>query len=489
MDSGPFKELLKERCGLHFEEVRTAKLESAVYARMSDSCILSAAEYFQKVLKDTDEFNKLVNMVTINETYFLRERDHLKILVDRLVPELIGASPNQKIRILIAGCSTGEEPYSIMIELFEKYRNSASELVSVMAFDIDSDAVAKAMEGVYGPSSFRNMHDNIRDRYFDPVGENVFRIKDFIREPVSFRTANLYEEEFPEEFCSVDIIFYRNVSIYFDPDTQKEIFTNLARLLKKGGYLFVSATETFSHNIGVLILVEFDGSFLYHKGDIIAIEDRRQLSGSGPGPVCRTVPEKDGFSVDRLSATLHQFAGKFCPDKRASHELFDKAMSLAKDKQYEKSLAELDLLIRDEPSFVKAYILKASVLINMKRPDEACDICLKCIDFEKWCLEAYLLLGFIAKIKNENDTAIRRFKDALYIESSCWLAHFYLAEIYNLIGEKSNSCREYEITEKLLEKGDTDEHGITYFPIYFDRTQMTHLCRHNIRKLKGIQAA
>lgn len=488
MDIVPFKELLKERCGLHFEEIRTAKLERAVYDRMSDSGLMSEADYLLKTLKDADEFNKLVNLVTINETYFLRERDHLKLLVDRLIPEMLAAAQKQKIRILIAGCSTGEEPYSIMIELFEKYRNSASALVSLIGFDIDTDAIGKAIEGVYGPSSFRNMHKDIRDKYFDPAGENIFRIKDFIKEAVNLRTANLHEEEFPEEFSSVDVIFYRNVSIYFDPDTQKKIFTGLARLLKKGGYLFVSATETFSHNIGVLNLVELDGLFLYHKGDVIAIEDRRKQSRSGPEPIRAAASAKSGFSADQISATLQQFTEKFGADKRASHDLFDKALSFAKDKQYEKSIAELDRLISREPSFVKAYILKASVLINMRRLDEACDICLKCVDVEKWCLEAYLLLGLIAKMKNDNDTALRRFKDALYVESSCWLAHFYLAEIYNMIGEKSSSCREYEITEKLLEKGDTAEHGITYFPIYFDRTQMTHLCRHNITKLKGIHA-
>ncbi|MBF0328849.1 MAG: methyltransferase domain-containing protein [Nitrospirae bacterium] len=489
MDIAPFKEILKERCGLHFEEVRTAKLESAVYARMSDSGIMSTDDYLQKILHDADEFNKLVNMVTINETYFLRERAHLKLLVDRLIPEMLNAGQDQSIRILIAGCSTGEEPYSIMIELFEKYKNSASKLVSVIGFDIDTDAVGKAVEGVYGPSSFRNMHDSVRDKYFDHAGENTFRIKDFIKESVRLRVANLHEEEFPDEFSSVDIIFYRNVSIYFDTDTQKKIFTNLARLLKKGGYLFVSATETFAHNIGVLSLVELDGSFLYHKGDIIAIEDRRKRSRTISEPAPSAAPVKNNFSSGQLSAALHQFTEKFGTDKRASHDLFDKALSFAKDKQYEKAVAELDRLISHEPSFAKAYILKAGVLINMKRLDEACDSCLKCIDFEKWCLEAYLLLGFIAKIKNDNDTALRRFKDALYIESSCWLAHFYMAEIYNLIGEKNSSCREYEITEKLLEKGNTGDHGINYFPIYFDREQMTHLCRHNITKLKGIKAA
>jgi chemotaxis protein methyltransferase CheR len=131
-----------------------------------------------------------------------------------------------------------------------------------------------------------------------------------------------------------------------------------------------------------------------------------------------------------------------------------------------------------------AYALKASVLINLKELEQAERICLTCIERDPWYLEAVLLLGMIEKIRNDCDAAFRRFKEALYIQSSCWLAHFYIADIHRLWGELDRARREYAIVISLLEKKDSEDHGLMFFPLSFPIEQIVHLCRHNLAQLE-----
>ncbi|MGO9014930.1 MAG: CheR family methyltransferase [Dissulfurispiraceae bacterium] len=486
----PFKNLIRDRCGLHFEDVRTASLSEGIRNRMEQKGMSSYPNYLDCLVYDQDEFQCLVNLLTVNETYFFREPGHLQLLTDRVIPELLATKKTgDKIRIISAGCSTGEEPYSLVIAVMEKYGAAANAFCTVIGADIDGDAVCKAEKGVYNTLSFRGLSDDLRERYFEPMPGNQHRIKDFIRERVEFRRLNLLSDDYPSEFSGADVIFYRNVSIYFEPDVQKHIFTKLAGILNENGYLFVSSTETLSHNIGVLSLVEINGIFLYEKHIEICLDERRrQHAPKEKKEVVRERPERksppgNAGAAERKKA-LTSVLTRSDDRRKDSPSLFDNVLSLAKEKRYEEALEKTESLIGQDPTFVKAYSLKAGILINMKRLEEAEAVCLMGIAKDLWCLEAYLLLGLISRIRNDEESALKRFKEALYIQSSCWLAHFYLADIHASRGEVEKACREYEIVIKLLTKGDVADHGLTFFPLSFPAENMAHLCRHNLTELR-----
>ena len=286
-----------------------------------------------------------------------------------------------KIRIISAGCSTGEEPYSLVIAVMEKYGAAANAFCTVIGADIDGDAVCKAEKGVYNTLSFRGLSDDLRERYFEPMPGNQHRIKDFIRERVEFRRLNLLSDDYPSEFSGADVIFYRNVSIYFEPDVQKHIFTKLAGILNENGYLFVSSTETLSHNIGVLSLVEINGIFLYEKHIEICLDERRrQHAPKEKKEVVRERPERksppgNAGAAERKKA-LTSVLTRSDDRRKDSPSLFDDVLSLAKEKRYEEALEKTESLIGQDPTFVKAYSLKAGILINMKRLEEAEAVCL-----------------------------------------------------------------------------------------------------------------
>jgi chemotaxis protein methyltransferase CheR len=498
MELVPFKEIIKEKCGLTFEEVRTDTLADGIRSRMSSCGMVSWGDYLARLLDSEAEFTSLINLLTINETYFFREPAHLELLTNRLFPELLAArKPGDRIRILSAGCSTGEEPYSIMIALMEKYGIAIRNCVSVIGADIDSEVLGRAEQGSYNVFSFRNFPEQLRDRYFTSLGNGQYGISSAVKDCVRFQRLNLMSDAYPPDLQGVDALFFRNVSIYFDAATQKNVFGKLAGLLNETGYLFVSSTETLSHDHGILSLIEVDGVFCYRRGIELSLGERRRPpleqkpEAAAPKTKKKAAPVRPPEDVQettgpgRSSQAVPAQAGD--PERTPSPQ-FDEALALAKRKNYEEALRLLDKIEKRHPSFVKGCMLKAGILINMKLFEDAEQVCLQAIARDRWCLEGHLLLGLISKMRDDGQTALNRFKEALYIDTSCWLAHFHAAEIYAGRGELKGACREYEIVIKLLQKGTLSDHGLTFFPFAFQAEQVMHLCRHNLSKVKANSA-
>jgi chemotaxis protein methyltransferase CheR len=478
----PFKTLIKERCGFRFNDLRMYALQKGIQSRMSSLGMVSQEEYLKYLISvsDGEEFNCLVNLLTVNETYFYREPVHLGLLAEKLVPELLQTKKNgEKIRILSAGCSTGEEPYSIVMALIEKYGNSAADMFHITGVDIDSHVVSRAERGVFSSHSFRGFPEELKEKYFIKIDGSSYKIKDGLKRQVNFMVFNLLNDGYPEYLTNMDVVFYRNVSIYFESDIQRRIFEKLSELLNPKGFIIVSATETMAHNIGIMTLQEIDEVFIYRKGF-----DIDNIKRSGDKPAAPSFKSQ-------IPAPPAQVKKNFAPassqtkDKYADVDaMFEEALTLAKTKKYDEALRMIETVTAMDAGFKKAHALKAGILINLKRLDEAERLCAMRLETDRWCLESVLLLGIIAKIKEDCDSAISRFKEAIYISSSCWLAHFYLAETYRAKGDIGKSCREYEIAMNLIKKVGAEGHGLTFFPLSFPAEQIAHLCGHNLERLK-----
>ncbi len=178
----PFKDLVSQRCGLSCDGVAEANLVSALALRMKVTASQSASSYFILVSGDEDEFHELVALLTVNETYFFREPAQLTLAADILIPRLLsGRADDRPLRILSAGCSTGEEPYSLAMALREKFGESAGHLVSITAVDIDRQALASACRAEYGEFSFRVLSPELRDRHFLNKPPNRYLLSDAVR--------------------------------------------------------------------------------------------------------------------------------------------------------------------------------------------------------------------------------------------------------------------------------------------------------------------
>lgn len=270
---GQFKELLLRACGHSFNEEREQALSSAVARRMAHCQLAEAEHYYSRLQSDPAELQQLVELLTVNETYFFREPEHLRLLVENLIPELLRQRKGETLRIVCLGCATGEEPYSLAMLLENHFGPESRQQFHLVAGDIDAGVLERARQGVYGPGSFRGGTEYFRQRFFTPVGPEVtdcprsesWQLGEEIRSRVHFQQLNLLAESFPSAFQQPDVILYRNVSIYFPRPVQERIFHHLAALLKNDGLLLVGAAETMHHNLGILHLMARDSLFFFHK--------------------------------------------------------------------------------------------------------------------------------------------------------------------------------------------------------------------------------
>lgn len=493
-DLDKFKKLLLRTCGHSFENEREQALSAGLCRRMTALHIDNSQVYFALLVRDDEELLRLTELLTVNETYFFREPDHLRLMVDKLLPEFVSARNQIKVRILCAGCSTGEEPYSVAIMLRERYGADCERLFAITAVDIDSTVIAAAKQGIYGKSSFRGMDKKLLGRYFEPHEADRFLISDAVRKQISFEVVNLLGTSYPPGMQMPDIILYRNVSIYFPGPVQREIFCKLAELLAEGGCLLVGASETIHHDIGVLTLVKKDALFFYHKTPRLVFAERRTTSryaGSdrvttqplSAVPVAATKPDPRTIRTggDQQPAALRRQ-----PQKTAQADVrqrFDTAIELAHSNQHDKALAILDAIIDLDNTFEKAYCLKGSLLLGAARFDEARMVCEGILRRDALCLEAYLMLGMIARQHGDFDDAFKRFREAIYLDASCWLAHFYSAEILFVQQSWNRARSSFETALKILDSGPLKERGQEFFPLSFNAEQFIVICRHKLSLL------
>lgn len=474
----PFKELILLTCGFILEQGREQTLLQGLRTRMARRGVASLPAYHALVLRDRAELAQLVELLTVNETYFFREPDHLNLVADKLLAEILAEREQRPVRIVSAGCSTGEEPYTVAMMLRDRYGADCERLFSITGVDIDGSAVASARRGVYGKGSFRGLDPGALQRHFSPAGPGEYRVGDEVRKLVSFEVVNLLSPCYPDGMRLCDVIFYRNVSIYFPAEVQRKIFSNLAELLNEGGYLVVGATETLHHDIGVLSLVQREALFCYRKSPVrLAFAERRSERRTPPAPVSRAA-----------ASTAREWSGRTkveplprpASPTREVKGLFDTALGLACAGKEEEALELLDRVIEGDPGFGKALTLKGSLLVNGARFDEAASVCRKIVACDPLCPEGYLMLGVIARYLGDEEEALKRFREAVYLDQACWLANFYSAEILLGRGEARRAKSGYEAALRTLRSVPPRERGTAFFPLTFNAEQFMVICRHKL---------
>jgi len=249
-------QLVYDYCGLNYTN-NLSSLENKITRRLQD-LNLSIWEYIRLLEGSKSEWDPLVELLTINETYFYREEKQLAVLKDYILPNWSGNS----FKIWSAACSTGEEPYSLAIVL-----SQLGVKGQVIGTDINKRVLKVASNGVYNKRSlsFRRIPQQWLSTYFDDH-ENEYRVIEEIKELVDFKYLNLLEEQGMKGQQDYDVIFCRNVLIYFDTETIEKVVRHFYHSLKKGGYLFLGHAENISNlNIG-FETVSTQGTFYYRKG-------------------------------------------------------------------------------------------------------------------------------------------------------------------------------------------------------------------------------
>ena len=248
---GRFSKLIKEKTGIFFDLSKMYFLETRLKKRMKEREIKNFLDYL--VLLETDytdrEFKELLNEITVQETSFFRINPHFKTFSTYVMPDLISRKRNSDagfLSFLSAGCSSGQEAYSIAFSVFESKKPIPPHWdFSVVGVDISTKAIESARAGVYQNSEISRLPERIVARFFEKT-EKGFKVKDFVRNKMMFRYANLFKEEDLRVSGQFDVIFCRYVLIYLEENAKKKVIDNLFKILNPGGFLFVAPSESYN---------------------------------------------------------------------------------------------------------------------------------------------------------------------------------------------------------------------------------------------------
>ena len=259
-----FRDLIYREAGIKLSDTKKALVQARLSKRVRVLGLASYRQYHDHLVENWEsEKINFINAITTNKTEFFRENRHFEYLKDVYLPELTAMGPDE-IRIWSAGCSTGEEPYTIAMTVQEYFRGKDAVPVKILATDIDTNVLDYARDGVYNESQVDKIDPNLLRRYFDRGrGDNsgFYRVKESLKQMIYFRRQNLQDPEFPMK-KQFHIIFCRNVIIYFDKDTQRELFEKFYRYLSPRGRLFIGHSENILNITNIYALV---GNTIYRK--------------------------------------------------------------------------------------------------------------------------------------------------------------------------------------------------------------------------------
>lgn len=263
------RNLIRDNCGIYFDDNSKYILEKRLASRIKELRFQSFREYIFYLKYDKkreEEFVFIYDTITTNETYFFREDYQLKAFSEEIIFEVIkNKEKDSVIRIWSAGCSTGEEPYTIAMLLHNNKDIYNNYNIRIFGSDISQRCIKAAREAIYYQNSFRTTTEEQKRKFFDDLGNGSFRVKPHIREIVSFGHLNLLDKNKMGFLPTMDIVFCRNVLIYFDIESRKIVVQNFYEKLEKGGFLLLGHAESLINITTSFILRHFTNDMVYQK--------------------------------------------------------------------------------------------------------------------------------------------------------------------------------------------------------------------------------
>lgn len=263
-----FRDFFYRHTGIFFAENKRYYVDKRLEDRIAATEAPSFQSYFALLRADTagEEMERLISRFTVNETYFYREDHQFRCLSGSLLPRIAAKKRRgQPIRIWSVPCSTGEEPYSIAIWLLENWAEVDLHEIEIIGSDIDAEVLRAAAEGLYGPRALMRLPPAIISRYFEPAGSGSYRVIPALRDSIRFTRANIIDPAQAMAYRGFDVIFCRNLLIYFDDASRRQAAENLYDCLSPGGYICLGHSESMSRISSLFQVRRFPEAIVYQK--------------------------------------------------------------------------------------------------------------------------------------------------------------------------------------------------------------------------------
>jgi chemotaxis protein methyltransferase CheR len=456
---GQFRDYLAVKTGLALRSEKKEELLELLSRRMAKLAPQMTFEHYFRVLQSEGdlgaELRALVARLTVGETHFFRNRPQFDALRNVVLPELIRKRRDKvkRLRFWSAGCSTGEEPYSLAMLLLELLPDIEDWSVVILATDINTESLATAKEGFYRNWSFREVDTYYQRRFFTEEEEG-WRISPQVREMVTFRYLNLAEDVYPAGVTltdSQDLIVCRNVMIYFNVDLSLEITGRFYRCLEDMGYLVVGHAEHSEMVYSRFRRKMFGSAILYSRaedGEYWEKGIKLRFRGSGKEPA-DLVPHRAGGERKKKGVQR--------PADTEETVRFEEAVRLYQEMSFEGSLKLFRAILLLNPGNERARYMAALISANCGDIDEAEKDVSLILGNNPLHLEATYLQSLVCRIRGDDAGEVAALKKTIYLNRDFVLGHFQLGIFYLRDGREDDAQRSLaNVLEILKERAEED---------------------------------
>jgi chemotaxis protein methyltransferase CheR len=512
-----FRARLEAEFGLVFDEGRKEQVQEALLARLTD-LQLTGPEYLKRLAGDRSEREKAAALLTVPESYFFRHIDQLRVFTDVVLPERLSATgQNRALRILSLGCANGEEPYTLSMLLAEHTHALNGRDVAIRACDLDAEALRRARRGTYTNWALRATPQSYRSRYFTAVG-NRYRLIDSVRQSVHFECCNALKLCRAEADANIDIVFFRNVLIYFSPEAIRVAINGVARMLAPGGFLFLGPAETLRGISSEFDLCHTQEAFYYRRksspGEVIRMaRSAPERKAVEPDPVieetlaeiptngAQLAPFPDsllstawmeeierssqrvrGLDAARLSA--HGRPRSAVPAAGVHHsstESLQHFLSLLTQERYADILVEIEalpILVRKDADI---ELLKALAHLNRREIRKAQDVCREMVVRDSMNASGHYILALCSEHTGDLLDSAEHDQIAIYLDPTFAMPHLHLALLARKRDDQYMARREFENANLLLARESASR--LVMFGGGFSRDALRNLCRRELRAM------
>ncbi len=529
-----FAKLISSHTGLNIREQDRDALRKKIWTRMKTLKLSVAEEYYNLLEAGTVltngpdasagecEWKELTLLLTTSESYFFRDKGQFRLLQNQILPELIERQKlARSLRIWSAGCSTGEEPYSLAILVQEMIPDWEQWQILILGTDINQINIEKAKRGIYNYWSFRLVDTDLQRRYFSER-QTEWEIQERIRQMVTFRYGNLVQDQLPSQaagVCNMDLIICRNVFVYFDALAIATVLDKFYSTLKPGGYLITAHAELYGQQLGRLRAKVFPESVVYQRREDWPVEtglaapklglwpgeshsrrsgsNRQHLAGDraalgrpipGESPQLRrqatgkSSATHSAFSPDRanLVPNGHQkppgpnpiarsaLGGSPVPadstlSTEVAHKILSEGQTLFQKEAYPEAIQKAKQVIALQPANFGAYYLMAQAHANLGEYEKAKFATQQAIQINSLSADPYYLLAHIAEEQGDIEAAKMFFKRIIYLAPSSIFAYLELASLYEGEGDmpRANKMRRtaFELLKELPPDATLEQHS------------------------------
>jgi chemotaxis protein methyltransferase CheR len=445
-----FQAFLVQLSGLHFDQDNSKILERGLGRRMRALHLESYGEYYhylKRYQNSRRELKKLLALLTVGETFFFRYRAHFEALQHSVIPELIKRNWSQRtLRIWSAGCSTGEEPYSIAMLLLEHFPELADWQVEILATDINYQSLRRAREGIYRERTLRVTEASYRKRFFIPQNSRLM-VASEPRKLVRFGYLNLQTGRYPAPdngTAEVDLLLCRNVMIYFRQETNRRIMERVSRCLRPGGFLFLGHSETLQNLSEKFLPVHYRGGFYYRL--------HQEFSPVQVAEKPLEPPEAFATVLTPAPPPVEPVAAVLPPVEPEVDELLDQARQAFEREEFAVAEKIFERILCLQHDHVQVLVGMGFIRANQERYFEALEFCEQALGINDLVAEAYFLRGLIFELQEEFVAAAEEYRKALLLDLDFIMPHYNLSRIYQRLGRPKEARCALNNTLRLLEQ-------------------------------------